>query len=324
MEYWRLGETQLSISRIGFGCGPASGYDYGPIDEDEWRAAVSLAVERGINFFDVADVYGFGRAEQLLSSALGDRRHDVVIATKCGLAWDSDGKVRRDLSRQGVLCALEGSLRRLRVDSIPLYQMHWPDPAIPIEDAMETLSRCRDAGKIQFLGVGNLSLDSLRRAYSVCRFESQQTAFNLLSREPEREIFSWCESSNVSNIAHSAIARGFLAGRQPAETAFHPTDTRRNSPYFSSSGQLEKGKLLDAVRTVSAETGKPLSSVALRWILDCSQITSVLVGIKNRHQAEQNLDAVGWRLSAESHRLLSCLSSACPEGSAGVPAHASA
>lgn len=322
MEYRLLGETQLSISRIGFGCGPASGYDYGPVDTAEWTAAVRLALDRGVNFFDVADVYGFGRAEALLAHALGEKRNDVVIATKCGLAWDEAGRVHRDLSRKSVLSALEGSLRRLHLDSIPLYQIHWPDPAVPIEDVLETLARCRDAGKIQFLGVGNLSLDLLRRAHSACRFESQQVAFNLLSREPEREIFSWCQSVNVSNIAHSGLARGFLAGRRSAETELHATDTRRNSPYFSQRGQSEKAELLTVIRQISLEAKKPLSSVAIRWILDHPQIGSVLVGIKNRQQVEENLEAADWLLPSEVHDLLSRLSAACPDGLAGVPAHA--
>jgi aryl-alcohol dehydrogenase-like predicted oxidoreductase len=324
MEYRLLGATGLSISRIGFGCGPASGYDYGPVDEAEWSAAVRYVVERGVNFFDVADVYGFGRAEEMLAFALGEKRRDVVIATKCGLAWNTSGKVRRDLRRQSVLRAVEGSLRRLRLDSIPLYQVHWPDPAVPISEVMETLGQCQKQGKIRFLGVGNFSLGLLEAAHSVRRFESQQIAFNLLSREPEREIFPWCDSLNVSNIAHSGLARGFLAGREATESTFQGADTRRNSPYFSNSGQSEKAALLGAIRKTSTETGKPLAGVAIRWILDHPQITSALVGMKNRQQAEENLEAVGWRLTTETHHLLSHLSSACPGGLSGVPAHASA
>jgi aryl-alcohol dehydrogenase-like predicted oxidoreductase len=322
VEYTTLGKTGPPISRIGFGCGPASGYDYGPVDEVEWCAAVPLAIERGVNFFDVADVYGFGRAEELLARALAEKRRDVVIATKCGLVWNAAGKVHRDLSRPSVIRALDASLRRLRIDSIPLYQIHWPDPAVPIEAVMETLGRCQDAGKIRCLGVGNLSLDLLKRAYSVRPFDSQQVAFNLLSREAELELFPWCGSTGVSNIAHSGLARGFLAGREPGERPFSGTDTRPNSPYFSPCGQLEKAQLLNAIRETSSKTGKPLPSVAIRWILDHSQIGSVLIGIKSRKQAEENLEAVGWRLAEDTHQLLSRLSSACPAGLAGVPAHA--
>ncbi|HTW22672.1 MAG TPA: aldo/keto reductase [Candidatus Baltobacteraceae bacterium] len=324
MEYRHLGKTSLSISRIGFGCGPASGYDYGPVDEAEWRAAVSLAFDRGVNFFDVADVYGFGRAEEMLAEALGEKRREVVIASKCGLAWDSAGRVRRDLSRANVLRAVEESLRRLRLDSIPLYQIHWPDPAIPIEEVMETLGRCQDQGKIRHIGVGNFSLELLSRAYAIRAFDSQQVAFNLLSREPEREIFPWCDSVFVSNIAHSGLARGFLAGRELAGLPFHASDTRRRSPYFSASGSAEKARLVNAIRKTSAETGKPLPSIAIRWILDHPQVTSVLIGIKTRRQAEENLEAIGWRFTTQTHHMLSRLSSACPSGLAGKPAHAGA
>ena len=322
MEYQRLGQTPVVVSRIGFGCGPASGYDYGPVDEAEWRAAVRLAVDQGVNFFDVADVYGFGRAEEMLAEALGERRRDMVIATKCGLTWNSAGQVRRDLSRESVLRALEGSLRRLRVDCIPLYQIHWPDPSVAIEEVMETLARCQDAGKIQYLGVGNFALDLLKRAGLVHRFESHQAAFNLLFREPERSIFPWCGSANVTNIAHSGLARGFLAGRRSAGSDFDATDTRRNSPYFSGSAHFEKQQLLDAIRSVSKETDKPFPSVAIRWVLDHPHVGSVLVGIKNRNQAEENLKAIGWRLAPDTREFFSRLSSACPEGLAGVPAHA--
>jgi len=322
MEYRRLGQSGVLISRIGFGCGPASGYDYGPIDETEWSAAVRLALDRGVNFYDVADVYGFGRAEELLSKALGAERHKVIVATKCGLVWDSSGKVRRDLSRPAILSALEASLRRLRLDSIPLYQLHWPDPAIPIEEVMETLVRCRGEGKAQFIGIGNLSLDLLGRANAISRFESHQSAFNLLARESARSTFAWCDSANVSNIAHSSLARGLLAGRRFLGTPLTLTDTRRNSPYFADVGQAEKQALLDALGQVGTQTGKSLSSIALRWILDHPQVSSALVGIKTKKQAEENLEATGWRLTSDTHFLLSRLSAACPQGLTGVPAHA--
>ena len=328
MEYRRLGQTDRLISRIGFGCAPASGYDYGPIDEREWFAAVGLALDRGVNFFDVADVYGFGRAEELLAEALGGKRREVVIATKCGLAWGGDGKVRRDLSKRWILSAVEGSLRRLRIDSIPLYQVHWPDPAIAIEDTMNTLARCQDEGKIQCIGVCNFSLDLLKRTHSGRRLESHQSAFNLLSTAAQN-TFTWCDCSNISNIAHSGLARGFLAGRRrsdfdraPTDASLHRTDTRFRSPYFSEAAQGEKERLMAAIRRASVEAGKSLASISLRWILDRSEISAVLVGIKSRQQLDDSLEAIDWRLAPETHSLLSVLAKACPEGLAGVPAHA--
>lgn len=324
MEYRQLGNTSLSISRIGFGGGPAGGHDYGPVDEAEWASALHAALDQGVNFFDVANVYGLGRVEELLSQALGERRHDVVIATKCGLVWDKNRKVHRDLGKDTVVRSLEDSLRRLRVDTIPLYQIHWPDPGTPIEETLEALARCRDQGKFQFLGVSNFPLDLMRRTHAILPIVSQQVAFNLLRREPEGKLFSWCVSSQVSIFAHSGLAQGLLAGRRPIGPVGDITDVRRKSPYFSENDREEKQGVLNAVRSLSNKLGRPFSAVSLRWVLDNPAVSAVLVGIKNRQQLLDNLKAVDWQLSPEERENLNYLSSLCPSGLAGTPAHGAA
>jgi aryl-alcohol dehydrogenase-like predicted oxidoreductase len=321
LEYTQLAQTPLKVSRIGFGCGPASGYDYGQVDETEWRLAVQTALDNGINFFDVADVYGFGRAEEMLSEALGARRHEVTVATKCGLAWDQHGKVRRDLSRQNILRSVEASLRRLRLDVIPLYQIHWPDQVTPIEETFEALAECHEKGKIRYMGVSNFSFDLLQRAYAVRAFQSEQVAFNLLCRDPEREIFPWCKSAGVSVLAHSGLARGFLAGRYVPGDGSSLSDTRKNSPYFSDEGSTEKQRLLDALRRIATEVNRPFSSVAIRWILDNPWVSAVLIGIKSCAQLMENLQATDWRLTAANWQLLGKISEVCPAGLAGLPSH---
>jgi aryl-alcohol dehydrogenase-like predicted oxidoreductase len=324
MEYRKLGKTPISISRIGFGGGPAGGHDYGPVDEAEWKSAVHAALDAGVNLFDVANVYGLGRVEELLSQALGERRHEVVIATKCGLVWDRYRKVHRDLSSGAIMRSLEGSLRRLRVDCIPLYQIHWPDPATPIEETIETLATSREQGKFRFLGVSNFPLDLMRRVHTILPIVSQQIAFNLLCREPEEEIFPWCTSSKVSIVAHSGLAQGLLAGRRTIGGGVDINDVRRRSPYFSERDRREKQGVLDAVRLLSDELGRPFSAVSLRWVLDNPEVGAVLVGIKNRRQLADNLQAVSWQLSPEERENLNYLSSLCPHGLAGTPAHSAA
>jgi len=321
MEYRQLGQTTISISRIGFGGGPASGHDYGPVDEVEWKAAVRAALDAGINFFDVANVYGLGHVEELLSQALGERRNEVVIATKGGLVWDEQSKVHRDLSKRTVVQSIEASLRRLRVETIPLYQIHWPDPATPIEETMEALVLCREQGMFQFLGLSNFSLDLMRRAHAILPIVSQQVAFNLLCREAEGEIFPWCTSSKVSILAHSGLAQGLLAGRRTIGSTVDRNDVRWRSPYFSESDRQEKQRVLDAVRSLSQELGRPFSAVSLRWVLDHPEVSAVLVGIKNRQQLADNIQSVNWKLSSEERENLNYLSSLCPSGLAGVPAH---
>jgi aryl-alcohol dehydrogenase-like predicted oxidoreductase len=324
MEYRQLGKTPLSISRIGFGGGPAGGYDYGPVDEAEWKLAVHAALDRGVNFFDVANVYGLGRVEELLSQALCERRRDVVIATKGGLVWDARRKVHRDLRKSTLVESIEASLRRLRVETIPLYQIHWPDPATPIEETLEALAMCREQGKFQFLGVSNFSLDLLRRTHAILPIVSQQVAFNLLCREPEGEMFSWCASSHVSILAHSGLAQGLLAGRRTIGQVVDGNDVRRKSPYFSEKDRHEKQGVLDAIRLLSNKLGRPFSAVSIRWILDNPEVDAVLVGIKDRQQLADNLKAVGWQLSSEERENLSYLSSLCPSGLAGTPTHSAA
>jgi aryl-alcohol dehydrogenase-like predicted oxidoreductase len=321
MEYRQLGNTPVSISRIGFGGGPAGGHDYGPVDEQEWKSAVHDALDHGINFFDVANVYGLGRVEALLSDALGHRRHEVVIATKGGLVWDEHRKVHRDLRKSTLVASIDASLRRLRVDTIPLYQIHWPDPETPIEETLETLAACREQGKFRYLGVSNFSLDLMRQTHSIMPITSLQVAFNLLCREPEGEMFSWGTSSRVSILAHSGLAQGLLAGQRPIGQAWDGNDVRSRSPYFSENDREEKQAVLDAIRRLSAKHDRPFSSVSIRWILDHPEVGAVLVGIKNRQQLAENLKAVDWQLSSDEWETLSQLSSLCPSGLAGTPAH---
>jgi len=324
MEYRQLGDTALSISRLGFGGGPAGGYDYGPVDGEEWKSTVHLALERGVNFFDVANVYGLGRVEELLSEALGEKRHEVIIATKCGLVWDQQRKVHRDLRRKTVIESIEASLRRLRVDTIPLCQIHWPDPFTPIEETLDALALSREQGKFKYLGVSNFPLDLLRRAHAILPIASNQVAFNLFRREPEGEMFSWCNRSGISILAHSGLAQGLLAGRRSIGQRLGTNDVRNRSPYFSVQDRAKKQEVLDAVKALSEKRNRPFSAISVRWILDNSEVTAALVGVKNRQQLAENLLAVGWQLSPEEKKDLSYLSSLCPSGLAGTPAHSSA
>ncbi len=286
-----------------------------------WTDAVHAALDSGINFFDVADVYGFGHAEHLLSRALGNRRHEVIIATKGGLVWDDRGRVSRDSSPRRIVQALDDSLRRLRLDVIPLYQVHWPDPHTPIEETLDVLTICQNQGKIRFIGVSNFPMEWLEKAQRMYRIDVLQVPYNLLCRDVEDDVLAWCEAAKTSVVVHSGLARGLLAGKRPLASHFQGTDTRARSPYFSEEGRLEKQSLLDALERLSEHTGRSVSSIALRWILDNPQVTAVLVGIKSRAQLHENLQAVGWRLASSNRELLSTLSDACPRGLAGIPAH---
>lgn len=325
MEFGRIGGTDCVVSRLGFGCAAASNYDYGMLDEAAWVDAVGAALDAGVNLFDVADVYGFGHAESLLSRALGDRRRDVVIATKGGLRWDDNsGCVRRDTSPKWIRRALDDSLRRLRVDQIPLYQVHWPDPQTPVEETLDALSRCRDEGKIRFIGISNFSLECIQKARRMWKIDSLQVPYNLLCRDIERDLLSWCRNAQVSVLAHTGLARGLLAGKRALGSQFDANDTRARSPYFSDIGRAEKQNLLSALAHMSERTGRSVSAISLRWILDEPRVSAILVGIKSRKQLNDNLEALDWSLTSSDREALEILSNACPPGLAGIPAHGAA
>jgi len=322
MEFGWIGATDFPVSRLGFGCCAASNYDYGPLDEVAWIDAVQGAIDAGINFFDVAGVYGFGLAESLLSRALGNKRHEVIIATKGGLKWDSQGRVSRDCSSRQIVQDLEDSLRRLRLETIPLYQVHWPDPRTPLEETLGTLARCQSEGKIRFIGLSNFSVEEMQSVRRTHRIDSLQAQYNLLSREIEHGVLSWCFANETSMLAHTGLARGLLSGKRSFGSRFQANDTRTHSPYFSHEGSPQKQSLLDALDRLSKRTGRSVSSISLRWILDDPRVSSVLVGIKSRAQLKENLQATGWYLDVSDREHLCSLSDACPGGLAGIPAHA--
>jgi aryl-alcohol dehydrogenase-like predicted oxidoreductase len=321
LEFGLIGASDCPVSRLGFGCCAASNYDYGPLDEAAWIDAVHAAVDAEINFFDVAGVYGFGEAETLLSRALGNKRHEVIIATKGGLKWDSRGRVSRDTSRQQIIQDVEDSLQRLRLDVIPLYQIHWPDPGTPLEETLDTLARCQGQGKIRFIGLSNFSLEEMQSVHRAHRIDSLQVQYNLLSREIENDVLAWCFANETSVLAHTGLARGLLSGKRSPGFQFQANDTRARSSYFSDEGRLQKQILLGALDRLSKRTGRSVSSISLRWILDDPRVSSVLVGIKSRTQLKENLQTLGWRLDVADREHLCSLSDACPGGLVGIPAH---
>jgi len=324
MEYHAIGPELNLMSRLGFGCAAASGYDYGDIEEPAWNNAVRASLENGVNLFDVADVYGFGRAEELLSKALGENRHNVVLATKFGLVWDAQGRVRRDCSPKSAELALTRSLRRLRVECITLYQLHWPDDSTSLETVLETLGRFQEQGKIRFIGVSNVPIGEIRRGLLSDYVDFFQVPYSLLCRDIEKGFLALCAGAQTRVLAHSALARGLLSGSRELGARFEGADTRRRSAYFSAEGSEAKERLIDALREIANQHECGPSAVALRWALDRREISSVLVGIKNRSQLDANLQAIRLRLTRSEVELLSSLSLACPGVSSGALARRTA
>ena len=305
MDYIKLGRTDLRISRIGFGCAPMGGYDYGEVIDDESIKAVRKALDVGINFFDTADIYGFGHAEEVLSGALGNDRHEVVIATKFGLTWDKEGNVTRDSSAKMVVTALEASLRRLKVDAISLYQVHWIDPVTPIEETIGALLKSQQEGKVRYIGFSNVDRKLIEKAQKICRIDSIQSSYNLLNRLAEREVIPFCHESEIAFVAHSPLARGFLTGKYGTGQNFTGADTRAKSTYFSREMSEQKRRVLEEIKRIGVQYAHTSTQVVLRWILDNPLITALVMGVKNMNQLEEGVGSLGWRLNPMDYDSLS-------------------
>lgn len=305
MEYSKLGMTDLRVSKIGFGCAPMGGFDYGKVVDEESVTAVRKALDIGINFFDTADIYGFGHAEEVLSGALGNDRHKVVIATKFGLAWDKEGNVTRDSSAKRVVTALEESLRRLKVDAISLYQVHWIDPITPIEETVGALLKCQQEGKVRYIGFSNVDRTLMEKAQKICRIDAVQSSYNLLNRLNEREVIPFCHESDIAFVAHSPLARGFLTGKYATGQHFTGSDTRAKSTYFSMEMSVEKGQVLEEIQRIGIQCGHTRTQVALRWMLDNPLIEALIMGVKNMNQLEEGAGSLGWRLNQTDYDNLS-------------------
>jgi aryl-alcohol dehydrogenase-like predicted oxidoreductase len=304
VEYKKLGKTDLSVSRIGFGCWAIGGHGYGRVDDKESIGAIKTAIDLGVNFFDTANVYGFGHSEKILGKALGSKKNDVVIATKGGVSWDDGGNTFRDCSAKAMVESLEGSLRRLRIDCIPLYQIHWPDEKTPISETLEALERCRVAGKIKHIGCCNFPLETIKEVLEAYDLASAQSLFNLGDRENEATLRECSTSMKMSVIVYGVLARGLFSGKYSFNSEFGKNDTRAEDQNFSGERLRRNLNILQALKTVAKKHNKSPTQVAIRWTLDLSFITCALVGAKTATQISENCGSVGWMLNKKERETL--------------------
>lgn len=287
----------MEISRIGFGCWAMGGHGYGAVDDGESIKAVKKALDCGINYFDTADVYGFGKSENILRQALEKSRHKVIIASKGGVRWDSSGKTWKDCSPHYLRKAVEGSLLRLGLDCIPLYYIHWPDGQTPISDAVGMLGRLMQEGKIGSIGVSNFSGPQLEEALSYERIQAVQVRYNILQRTRALELVPICRQNNISLVAWGALGAGLMTGKFTADTHFGDSDHRSRSPEFQGDRFLNNLLQVDNLRTISSSKGVTMGQLALRWVLDRLNPSCVLFGAKTEQQVTENMGAIGWQLT---------------------------
>ena len=294
METRRIGSLEVSV--VGLGCN-----NFGRrLDYDATSAVVDAALEAGITFFDTADTYGGTRSEEYLGRALGRRREDVVVATKFGSKVDEQ---RRGARPEYVRQAVEDSLRRLGTDRIDLYQLHWPDPEVPIGETLGALDELVKAGKVREVGCSNFSVDQLREAEAAtregaARFEIVQNEYSLLHREPEQDVLPECDRLGVAFVPYFPLANGLLTGKyRRGEDA--PSGSRLDSSRGERLLTEENLAVVERLIEFSESRGRTVLELAFSWLLRRPAVASVIAGATSAEQARGNAAAAGWDLTDE-------------------------
>ncbi len=298
MEFTRISEIDMPVSRVGLGTWAIGGTFWGGSNEKDSIKTILKALDSGINLIDTAPVYGYGFSEEVVGKALRmyGARSKVVVATKAGLQWQ-DGKIRRNASPARLRHELEDSLKRLKVKRIDLYQLHWPDPSTPLEETAETLLRFKEEGKIRAIGLSNFSTAGMTKFSEVAPFQTVQPPYNLFEREMEKDILPWSRDAGITILGYSALCRGLLSGRVGLGTEFPDGDIRRVDPKFQSP---RMDRYLAAVNELDAfareKFGKRVVHLALRFILDKLQDGIALWGARKPEQLAPLEDCFGWGL----------------------------
>ena len=308
MEYRKFGPTDLTVSVFGFGCWLPGAPDYGA----QMSAAVNRAIDLGINCFDTAPHYGGGDSERMLGRALGPRRKDVVVVTKCGLHYENLQVPRpmgRDGRRETILPLVDHSLQTLQTDYIDVLLVHLPDVNTPFEETMGALDSLVQQGKVRAVGVCNFTLDQIKECEATRRIDVVQYDLNMFDRRMEQEIFPYCQQQGIGVMTFGSMGVGLLAGTITADTKFGDNDYRGrggNPGYdggmFAEENWQRNVRLVEDLKPIAEKRGKTMAQLALRWVLSNPAVSVALVGTPNVQELEENLGVLDWALSGDDTR----------------------
>jgi len=276
-------------------------FAWGPQDDNESIAAIHAALDRGLNWIDTAAVYGLGHSEEIVARAVASRSNKPYIFTKCGRVWNEQREIGKSLRADSIRRELEASLRRLRVDTIDLYQIHWPEPDDQVEEGWATMAKLSEEGKVRWIGVSNFSASQMQRAQAIASITSLQPPYSLISPEVEESVLPYAQSHNIGVIVYSPMKSGLLSGAMTREriAALPADDFRKRTPNFQEPLLSRNLELAELLREIGKRHGRTTGEVAIAWTLRHSAVTAAIVGMRSAQQVDGVIGAAEFRLSPE-------------------------
>lgn len=306
MEFTKLGNTDIKISKLTFGAWAIGGWMWGGSDEKDALRAIDTSIDLGMTTIDTAPVYGFGKSESLVGKAIKNKRDQVQILTKYGLRWESkQGKfyfsstdengrkidIYKYADPESVINECEDSLKRLNTDYIDLLQIHWHDPTTPIESTMEAVLKLREQGKIRAAGVCNYSAEQMKIAEKIIEIETNQVPYSMVLRDIEKDVVPYCLQTGKGVLAYSPLQRGILTGKITSDYHFNEGDHRPSTPYYKEPNLSRINHFLNEIKPLADENDLSLAQLVLCWTMQQPAINAVLAGARNPSQVKENIKA---------------------------------
>ncbi|MGH9584555.1 MAG: aldo/keto reductase [Bryobacteraceae bacterium] len=304
-ERRKLGNSDLEITPIGVGAWAMGGggwqFSWGEQNDSDSIAAIRAALDAGVNWIDTAAVYGLGHSEEVVGKALSETAHKPYVFTKCERRWDENRKIFASLKAESIRKECEDSLRRLRIDAIDLYQIHWPQPDEDIEAGWTEMARLKDEGKVRWIGVSNFTAAQMKRALKIAPITSLQPPYSLLARDAESELLPFAKEQGMGVLVYSPMRAGLLAGKMTRErvASLAPDDWRRRDKDFQEPRLSRNLELAELLRKIGSRHGRTPGEAAIAWTLHNPAVTAAIVGMRRADQVEGVAGALAFRLSAE-------------------------
>ena len=299
MRYTMLGKTELKVSQATIGTWAIGGAGWGDVNKKESMEAIETMIERGVNLIDTAPFYGLGESEKIVGEVSRDKRDDIVLLTKAGTGWDEKGVPFKRSDYKSILKDCEESLQRLKTDYIDLYLIHWPDEVTPIEEMMDAMNKLKQDGKIRFIGASNFSKEEVLESEKYVSFDVLQHPYSMVAQD-FRELLTWAHKNNIGTMSYGSLGAGILTGSIREMPKFSEDDMRLNFyDYFKEPKFSKVMQLVKRLDVYAEKYNVPVSQVTINWNTQSGFLDTILMGVRNKKEAEENCAAFEWKLEQE-------------------------